>query len=91
MYGSGVLNDTETMDLIRLASIDAFWSREPSTVSGNLTKINRVLQISHELGLDNPPVPVIGPWPVKDSFGMGVAIVILKHSLYPGVTESTVQ
>jgi hypothetical protein len=26
MYGSGVLDDTETMDLIRRASIDALWS-----------------------------------------------------------------
>jgi hypothetical protein len=50
-----------------------------------------VLQFSHELGLDNPPVPMLGPWPVKDSFGMGVAIVILRNSLDPGVTESTVQ
>jgi hypothetical protein len=87
IYGSDVLNDTETMDLLRRYSIDAFWSREPSTISGNLTKINRVLQISHELGLDKPPVPMLGPWPVKDSFGMGVAIVPLKHSLDRGVTE----
>jgi hypothetical protein len=34
---------------------------------------------------------MVGPWPVKDSFGMGVAIVLLKHSLEPGVTESKVQ
>jgi hypothetical protein len=27
IYGSGVLNDTETMELIRQDSIDAFWSR----------------------------------------------------------------
>jgi hypothetical protein len=32
-------------------------------------------------------VPMLGPWPVKDSFGMGVAIVLLKHSLDPGVME----
>jgi hypothetical protein len=87
MYGSGVLNDTETMDLIRRASIDALWSREPSTVSGNLTKNNRVLQISHELDLDKPPVSILGPWPVKYSFGMGVDIALLKHYLDPGVTE----
>jgi hypothetical protein len=91
MYGSGVLTETESMDLIHRASKDALWSRETSTVSGNLTKINRVLQISHELGLDKPPVPMLGPWPVKDSFGMGVVIVLLKHYLDPVVTESTVQ
>jgi hypothetical protein len=79
------------MDLIRRASTDAFWSRDPYTVSGNLTKVNRVLHISHELGLDKPPVPVLGPWTVKDRFGMGVAILLLKHSLDPGVMGSTVQ
>jgi hypothetical protein len=54
-------------------------------------KINRVLHISHDLGLENPPVPMLGPWPVKDSFVMGVAIVLLKHYLDPGVMESTMQ
>jgi hypothetical protein len=50
-----------------------------------LSKVNPVLQISHELGLDKQP------WPVEDKFGMGAAIVLLKHSLDPGVTETTVQ
>jgi hypothetical protein len=71
--------------------VDELWSQDPSTVSGNLTKIKRLLQISHELGVEKPPVPMPGPWPVKDSFGMGVAIFLLKHSLNPGVTESTAQ
>jgi hypothetical protein len=43
-----------------------------------------VLQISHELGLDKPPVPMLGTWPVEDKFGMGADIVLLKHSLDPG-------
>jgi hypothetical protein len=55
-----------------------------------VSKINRVLQIYHELGLEKPPVPMLGPWPVEDKFGMGAAIVLLKHSLDPGVTETTV-
>jgi hypothetical protein len=91
MKGTGVLNDAETIDLIRRANLDAFWSKEPTTIGHNLCKVNRVLQISHELGLDKPPVPRLGPWPVEDKFGMGAAIVLLKHSLDPGVTETTVQ
>jgi hypothetical protein len=91
MKGTGVLNDAETIDLIRRANIDAFWSREHTTIGHNLSKINRVLQISHELGLDKPPVPMLGTWPVEDKFGMGAAIVLLKHSLNHGVTETTVQ
>jgi hypothetical protein len=61
MKGTWVLNDAETIDLIRRANLDAFWSREPTTIGHNLFKINRVLQISQELGLDKPPVPMLGP------------------------------
>jgi hypothetical protein len=91
MKGTGVSDDAETIALIRRANLDAFWSREPTTIGHNLSKINLVLQIFHELGLDNPPVPMLGTWPVEDNFGMGAAIVLLKHSLDPGVTETTVQ
>jgi hypothetical protein len=91
MKGKGVLNDAETIALIRRANLDAFWSREPTTIGHNLSKVNRLLQIAQELGLDKPPVPRLGPCPVEDDFGMGDAIVLLKHSLDPGVTETTVQ
>jgi hypothetical protein len=87
----GILHDVETIGLIIRANLDAFWSREPTTIGNNLSKVNRVLQISHELGLDKPPVPKLGPWPVEDKFGMGAAIVLLKHSADPRVTETTVQ
>jgi hypothetical protein len=66
MKGAGVLNVAETIELIRRANLDAFWSRELTTIGQNLSKVNRVLQISHELGLDKPPVPRLGPWPVED-------------------------
>jgi hypothetical protein len=91
MKVTGVLNDEETIDLFRRVNLDAFWSREPTAIGHKLSKVNRVLQISHELGLDTPPVPRLGPWPVEDKFGMGAAIMLLKHSLDPGATETTVQ
>jgi hypothetical protein len=91
MKGTWVLNDAETIDLIRRVNLDVFWSREPTTIGHNLSKINRMLQISHELGLDKPPVPMLGPWSVEDKFGMGADIVLLKHYLDPGVTETTVK
>jgi hypothetical protein len=50
-----------------------------------------VLHTSHELGFDKPPVPRLGPWPIEDKFGMGDAIVLLKHYSDPGVTETTVK
>jgi hypothetical protein len=68
-------------------NLDAFWSREPSTVSQNLGKTNlRALQIAHELGMSqNPPLPSLGPWKLHDEFGAGAAAIIMaKHSMDPG-------
>jgi hypothetical protein len=42
-------------------------------------------------GMQDAPVPLLGPWPMEDKFGMGVALILLNHSLDPGVTEMTVQ
>jgi hypothetical protein len=33
---------------------------------------------------------MMGPLPVEDKFGMGIALILLKHSLDPGVTEMKV-
>jgi hypothetical protein len=89
--GSGLLGDVELLKCLRRANLDAFWSQEPSTVSQNLGKINRALQIAHELGMLNPPLPSFGPWKLEDEFGAGAAVIMVKHSMDPGVTESTVQ
>jgi hypothetical protein len=89
--GSGLLGDVELLKCLRRVNLDAFWSREPSTVSHNFGKINRALQIAHELGMSNPPLPNLGPWKLKDKFGAGAAVIMAKYSMDPGVTESTVQ
>jgi hypothetical protein len=89
--GSGLLGDVELLKYLRRVNLDAFWSREPSTVSHNLGKINRALQIAHELGMSNPPLPNLGPWKLEDEFGVEAAVIMVKHSMDPGVTESTVQ
>jgi hypothetical protein len=56
-----------------------------------LGKINLALKIAHELGMSNPPLPILGPWRLEDEFGAGSAVIMAKHSMNPGVTESTVQ
>jgi hypothetical protein len=68
-----------------------FWSREPNTVSQNLGKVNRSLQLGFELGMDNPPLSLAEPWPVKNNTNAGGAAVILRHSLDPGGTEEMIQ
>jgi hypothetical protein len=39
----------------------------------------------------NPPLPKLGPWKLEDDFGAGAVVIMVKHSMDPGVTESTVQ
>jgi hypothetical protein len=72
-------------------NLDASWSREPITISHNLDKVRRALQIAHDLGMRDPPISKLGPWYPKDDFGTGVAVIMVKHSLDPGVMEDTVQ
>jgi hypothetical protein len=33
----------------------------------------------------------MGSWKLGDEFGAGAAAIMAKHSIYPGVTESTAQ
>jgi hypothetical protein len=41
--------------------------------------------------MSNPPLPSLGPWKLEDEIGAGAAVIMAKHSMDPGVTESTVQ
>jgi hypothetical protein len=58
-------------------------------VSHNLGKVNRILQLGFELGMDNSPLPIAEPWPMKDKTNAGGIAVILCHSLDTGRTEDT--
>jgi hypothetical protein len=89
--GSGLLGDVELLKCLRRVNLDVLRSREPSTVSQSLGKINRALQIAHELGMSNPPLPSLGTCKLEDDFGSGAAVIMKKHSMDPSVTESTVQ
>ena len=75
---------------IRRASLDAFWSREPSTVESNRREGMKIERVSEELGLSSI-LPMMGPFPVQDSQGMGIAVCTLKWSLDKGKYQSTLQ
>ena len=68
---------------LRRANLDAFWSREPSTVSSNRREMDKMVKISEELGVDPPFVP-LGPFPTMDIQGVSVAVHMLRRSLDPG-------
>ena len=55
---------------IRRVSLEAFWSREPGTVKGNLTIMRKMGMMDREdLGLGYW-FPHLGPYLLKDEMGM---------------------
>jgi hypothetical protein len=79
------LVEVETMEFIRQVILDSFWSREPTTVRGNLQEAKRGLKecttvpFSGRLGY-----PPMGPFPLSDDFGMIAALVVLDRLLDSG-------
>lgn len=70
--------------LIRRCNLDAFWGRETNTVDANRRHLNQLIQLwSVQIGVE-PNLPVIGPFPTRDVFGVSVAIAMLVKSLQPG-------
>ena len=68
---------------IRRANLDALWSRETSTVLANTRHLRQLLETWELVGIP-PPMPALGPFPMTDVQGFGVAISMLLRSLNPG-------
>jgi hypothetical protein len=76
---------------MRHANINAMWSRETSTVKANVGQVKKLEKIgADEYGIPSV-TPVMGPFPLEDSFGMAVAACMLRRSLDPGRNEATIQ
>jgi hypothetical protein len=82
--------DRYLMKLVRRANLDACWAREPSTVLANLGQARKMEKIGEEIGLDSV-APMMGPFPVSDTFGMKIACTILHRTLDPGKHEAHIQ
>jgi hypothetical protein len=76
---------------IRRATVDAFWSREDTTVSGLRGGIKAAIQKADMINGGEKIFPALGPLPLRDVDGMGAAALQLLKTLDPGITESTVQ
>lgn len=86
------LGDKTLLDIIRRANLDAFWSRERSTVRANWLEGKRAAEILTDLGIEAPlGLHQRGPFPVEDTFGMVPAIAFLQRSLDPGRNAANVQ
>lgn len=83
-------NDFEILEYIRRANLDAFWGRESSTVSKNLSVLLRAERCFDRLGMPSA-VDQLGPFPLKDTMGMQSAIAVLDKSLDKGKYEAFVQ
>jgi hypothetical protein len=84
--------DVLLLKFIRRANLDAFWSRESSTVNNNRREIVNITTKARLLGIeDTGLLPSMGPFPLKDKHGMGLAVCVLMRSLDAGKNEATLQ
>ena len=76
--------------LIRRANLDSMWSRERSTVYGNMREGARSVIKGRMAGIHDI-YPPRGPAGDQDSWGMATAMVMLMRSLDAGKNAPTVQ
>ena len=83
-------SDTDKRLLLftRRAILDSFWSRESSTVKGNLYLMKSAKKKATLFGLDDSFLPARGPFPVADDWGMTHAVLTLAN---PGRNSNHVQ
>jgi hypothetical protein len=82
--------DAEILEFIVRACLDAFWGRETTTVEKNLTEARRTERTFTRLRMPSV-TPPMGPYPLRDDFGMQAAIAILDRSMDPGKHAEFVQ
>jgi hypothetical protein len=86
------LRDCEVLEIMRQATTDSLWSREPTTVRANLQEAKRGQRSARRFGLpDQSATPPMDPFPVSDDFGMKAALLVLDRSLDPGRYSGYVQ
>jgi hypothetical protein len=89
--GSNYGCDLLLLVAIRRAVLDSFWARAESTVVNNFRDLKKFKTIGKDkFGLDTI-LPEMGPFPLEDTWGMGVAVVILERSMDKGVYKDTLQ
>lgn len=75
--------DNLTLCCIRRANLDAMWGRETSTIRSTVQAVQKTISLLNSLGIE-PEYPALGPFPVTDQLGYGVALAMLLKSLEPG-------
>jgi hypothetical protein len=78
-----VPQDNLLLCVIRWALLDALWGHEPQTIEATLRAAWGMISQWKKVGL-HPQFPPLGPFPVCDLLGLGVAVAMLLKSLEPG-------
>ena len=83
--------DKNMLIAIRRANLDGFWGRSTSTVKNNKSNLKRLITIAADDYGIQQPMPSMGPHELNDSWGMTLAISLLRKSLDKGIYGPTVQ
>jgi hypothetical protein len=78
-----VIQDLESMAVLRRMNLDLIWSREPSTILANMRSLGKMISCCEASGF-LPQLPAIGPLPFEDVFGISLAYGMLVHSRQKG-------
>ena len=85
------IEDSTGLVAIRRAIMDSFWGRATATVENNFREVKKYAAIAEQrLGMTRH-LPNMGPFSLRDEWGMGVAMTILERSLDKGKYKDTVQ
>jgi hypothetical protein len=80
---AGFHQDDMLLCCIHRVNLDAVWGRESSTVAATLRSAKAMVRAWQAVGV-TPSFSPLGPHPVEDLFGYGVAIAMVIKSLDPG-------
>jgi hypothetical protein len=91
MHIAKLASDVCLLKCIRRANLDAFWSREPTTVKQNMDEVKCSLYIASNFGFAHSLFHPMGPFSPEDTVGIGVAVVMLQRSLDKRKSNKTIQ
>jgi hypothetical protein len=77
---------------LQLLVLDLFWAQAESTVINNFRDLKKFKTIGRDkFGLNTILPEIMGPFPLEDIWGMGIAVVILERSMDKGVYKEMLQ
>jgi hypothetical protein len=82
--------EQEILEFVVRAILDAFWGRETTTVTKNLSEARRMERTFSRLRM---PLGTLSMWPfpLSDDMGMQAAVAVLDRSMDPGKYAEFVQ